>query len=503
MKKCDTKALADRKANIDERLSQKDKRDMGAVFSGANDHYEVSSRVTATSCGGIAMIHRMVRKLGLAEEINKSLNVLKLHVPYHESDHVLNLAYNVVCGGKTIEDLENLRQDEAYMNAIGARRIPDPTTAGDFLRRFTKSDIDALSEALNRTRLRVWKMQPREFFDMATIDIDGTTAPTLGEKKEGCDFNYKGEFGYAPLFVTMANTNEVIYVHNRSGNRPSNEDAFEFLQPATEWMRDAGFRRILLRGDTDFSMTEHLDYWSEQKVNFVFGFDAKSNLVKLAKNVEDEAWSELNRTEKVSTNAPRAKRSNVKDQVVRDREYKNLELEDEHYTEIEYQPKKCGRSYRMIICRKTIRITKGELMLFPYSRYFFFITNVDCKEMSAPEIIFQSNKRCNQENIIEQMKNGVGAMNLPSHTMDSNGAYMLIASLAWNLKAWLSLVDSAEPLAAEIGRMEFRRFVDALIRIPCQVVRTGRKLILRILAYARWARYVGECHDRLRDATVT
>lgn len=500
MKARDTKVLEDRKARLDERLSHKDKRDLGRVFDGTNDRYEVSSRVTATGCGGIALLHRVVREIGLAQEIDDSLHVLKTHVPYHESDHVLNMAYNIVCGGKSIEDLEILRQDEGYMNALGARRIPDPTTAGDFLRRFTKDDIDDLSEAFNRVRLRVWKRQPESFFELATIDVDGTIAPTDGEKKEGCDFSYKGDFGYAPLVVTLANSKELIYVHNRPGNRPSHEDAFEFLKPSVEWMRDAGFRRVRLRGDTDFSMTERLGFWSDQKVEFVFGFDAHRTLTDLAREIKNDDWRELKRPRKAESAEPREKRDNVKDQVVRDREFKKLELANEHFAEIEYRPTKCDRSYRLVICRKTIIVSKGEDLLFPEIRYFFFISNIDQNDLSARDIIFQSNKRCDQENIIEQLKNGVGAMDLPSHTLDSNGAYMLIAGLAWNLKAWLALLDSATPEAKEIGRMEFRRFVNSVIRIPCQVLRSGRRVLLKILAYANWAQYVGECHDRFRLA---
>ena len=93
----------------------------------------------ATNAGGIGAIHAMVRQLGLDEAINEHLHLFKLHLPYRESDHVLNIAYNLLAGGSCLEHLELLRQDEAYLNAIGADRIPDPTTAGDFCRRFSGS----------------------------------------------------------------------------------------------------------------------------------------------------------------------------------------------------------------------------------------------------------------------------------------------------------------------------------------------------------------------------
>ena len=122
---------------------------------------------------------------GLVEAIDESVDVLKVHLPYHESDHVLNIAYNIMSGGTCLEDIELLRNDEVYLDALGAQRIPDPTTGGDFCRRFDEEDINALMEAFNGVRRRIWSCQPEEFFDEAKIDADGTLLETLGECKEG------------------------------------------------------------------------------------------------------------------------------------------------------------------------------------------------------------------------------------------------------------------------------------------------------------------------------
>jgi len=150
-------------------------------------------------------MHRLARDSGLVRAINQRVEVLKLHSPYHESDHVLNIAYNVLCGGRTLEDIELRRNDVAYLNALGAESIPDPTTAGDFCRRFKKPSIEALMDAINDARLYVWKSQPRSFFEQtARIDADGSLVDTDGECKEGIDFNYKGTCGYHPLLVSFA-----------------------------------------------------------------------------------------------------------------------------------------------------------------------------------------------------------------------------------------------------------------------------------------------------------
>jgi len=99
------------------------------MFRGRNLHYEGSERVRGLGAGGIGAIHRLAQQTGLTAAIDERLRLLKVHQPYHESDHVLNLVYNILCGGKTLEDLEHLRQDEVYQDALGARVIPDPTTA--------------------------------------------------------------------------------------------------------------------------------------------------------------------------------------------------------------------------------------------------------------------------------------------------------------------------------------------------------------------------------------
>lgn len=250
---------------------------------------ELADRTQAISAGGIGVVQQLVRQLDLTGSINQQCPIFRFHLPYSEADHVLNIAFNLLVGGSCLEHLELRRNDEAYLDALGAQRIPDPTTAGDFCRRFSKLDVFAMQEAFHEPRLKVWQQQQDHFFDQAIMEADGTMVETCGEKKDGIGMNYKGQWGYHPLVVTLANTSEVLYLANRPGNRPSHENAAVYFDRSIQLCGRAGFRRVLLRGDTDFSQTTQLDRWDEDSVEFVFGMDAMPNLVELAENLPGAA----------------------------------------------------------------------------------------------------------------------------------------------------------------------------------------------------------------------
>ena len=231
------------------------------TLKATNIHYELSNRIQAICHGGIGAIHMLAKQLGLIKLLNQNVQLLKQHRPYHESDHILNIAYNILCGGKTLNDIELRRNDSAYLKALDTQSIPDPTTAGDFCRRFEQTDIEDLQEAINLARLEVWKKQQADFFkETAKIDADGTIVGTLGECKEGMDISYKGVWGYHPLVVSLANTQEPLFILNRSGNRPSHEGVAPLFDKSIELCRKAGFSDILLRGDTDFSLTSEAQF---------------------------------------------------------------------------------------------------------------------------------------------------------------------------------------------------------------------------------------------------
>jgi hypothetical protein len=477
------------------------------MMAASNIHYEIAERTRAIAPGGIGAIHLMARKLGLVHDIDESLHLLKRHLPYFESDHVLNIAYNILSGGSRIEHLEVRRNDEVYLDALGAQRIPDPTTAGDFCRRFTRADVERLMDTFNEVRLRAWKEQPADFFEEAFIDADGTLAPSGGCCKQGVDIAYDGVWGYHPLVVSLANTCEPLFLVNRSGSRPSHEQADIYLDKAATLCRRAGSRRITFRGDTDFSQTRHLDRWDQAGVRFIFGIDAMPNLVALAGGLPAGRYSELERPARSTIKSvPRQARERHRERIASERQFKTLKLIGEEVAEFDYRPVACEKSYRVVVLRKKLIVEKGQMWLFEPDRYFFYITND--RTSPASEVVFCANDRCDQENLVAQLQGGVKAMAMPVGDLVSNGAYMVMAGLAWSLKAWAALLLPeggrwAEKHRAEkrsLLRMEFSTFCVAMIQVPCQIVRTAGRIVYRLLSWNPWQgvflRLVERLHGR-------
>ena len=499
------KRLRVRSRRIERRLSKRDRPNQTQpVFSASNIQYELADRSRGLSAGGIGLIHSLVQRLNLPKKINHVLKLLKQHHPYWESDHVLNIAYNSIMGGTCLEDIGNRRSDEVFLDALGANTIPGQSTAGDFCRRFTESDVLKLQEVFNQTRMKVWKKQPKDFFREAIIEADGTLLPTTGNCKEGMDISYNGVWGYHPLIVSLENTQEPLYIINRSGNRHSHEESAEYLDRSIDLCREAGFRKITLRGDTAFSQTWHFDGWDEDGVNFVFGFDAIKKVQEIAANLPPSDWSRLHRRQKHSIKTEARQRpENIKKRIVREREFKAIHLQSEDVAEFEYQPNSCKRSYRMVVVRKNLSIEKGEKELFDDIRYFFYITND--KKSSSDKIVFSANDRCNQENLIKQLKSGVGALHAPVNTFVGNWAYMVITTLAWSLKAWLALslpetgrwAQKHREEKQTVLKMGFKTFAAAFIQIPAQVIKTGRRIVFRLLAWNRWQHVFLRAVERL------
>jgi hypothetical protein len=500
--------LRRRKQRIERRLDRANRQGCHQpMFTASNIHYEIADRVRGLGSGGIGTIHALARQVGLIDAIDDRLHLLHFHFPYHESDHVLTFAYNSLCDGTCLEALERLRHNEVFLDALGARRIPDPTTAGDFCRRFDEPAIRLLQDIVHNVRIGVWAKQPADFFQQARIDMDGILVETTGQCKQGMDIGYDGTWGYHVLVLSLANTGEVLGLVNRSANRPSHEGAAAEVDRVLPVLFRGGFQQVLLRGDTKFSQTEHLDRWdADPRVRFVFGYEALPNLKALAADLPANAWQTLQRPPRYEVlTQPRERPDNIKEAIVVQREFENIKLRSEQVAEFKYQPSACRQAYRMVVVRKNLSVEQGERLLFDRIVYFFYITN-DWENTTAG-IVFSANDRCDQENLLAQLAGGVRALRAPVDNLVSNWAYMVMTALAWDLKAWWALLlpESpgrwAEKHRAEkrwVLKLEFRTFVNTFMQLPCQLMRTGGRVVYRLLSWNPYLPIFFRLLDRLR-----
>src|SRR6478609_6959913 len=264
-------------------------------------------------------------------------------------------------------------------------------------------------------------------------------------------------------------------------NAPSHAGAADWIDRAIELVAPHT-ERVCLRGDTDFSLTANFDKWAK-RADFIFGMDTTAALRSRAEALDEAAWSRLDRPAgHVSpTGVTRARREDHKQRIVTERGYLELRLDHEDVAEFGYQPGKCARPYRVVAVRKNISKARGEQVLIEDIRYFFYITTRT--DLTDAQVVACANERCDQENIIGQLKSGVNALRVPLYDLVSNWAYMLIATLAWNLKSWFAMMMHRKADRRDYIRMEFRRFLHGIILIPAMVSRRARTITVRLIGY--------------------
>lgn len=454
------------------------------VFRTRRVRLETERRGKVTPYGGLALAHKLVQGLGLPGAIDRELVLLKLHLPYHESDHVLTHAYNIFAGGTCIEDISSLQDSDAFKNLVGACRVPDPTTAGDFLRRFTTHHLGVLDNVMDEQRARVWSTLPRARRRQATVDLDSTLRVVYGECKQGAAFSYKGTWSYHPLLISLAETNECLRLINRSGNFASAEGVEEALDPCLGRLKEH-FKRVLVRGDSAFYRRELIELCLAHGTDFALVMKSSPALAAAAAALPEERYRPFESHPAEPVNSRRLRQSRRTRQRIRRlkarrRGYRTLTTISQWVAEMRYRPHGLDRDFRVIVKRQLVRSAKGQETLFDSYVYRFIITSIEDK--TAPETLRLAYGRCAQENTIEQLKNGLAAMRMPTGELVANGAFMMAGLIAWNLKSWLSLLA----LPAESLHWEWKRFRQAFVYVAAKIVAGARVAVARLAASHRF-----------------
>ncbi len=441
---------------------------------------EEDRRAKVTPFGGLALAVEFVRRFRVAQRIDAHLRVFKLHLPFYESDHVLAQAFNLYVGGTCIEDLAYLQHDEAARRMLGACRLPDPTTAGDFLRRFDRRSaphaLSQLRAAVDEVQDAVWRKLSRKKRRWATVDLDSKIKKLYGTKKEGADFSYNGKWSYHPLMASLAETGECLAVRNRPGNFRSSEGAADLLEQLLPRLKER-FKTVLVRADSDFDRADVRQVIEEHGAFFAFVARKTGPRPTLAANVDEEAWTPYHNPKRravVSRTSRRKKKRNRRRFKARQRGYRELRQVRQWVTEIPYRPKGAPCAYRLVIRRQLIEEREGQQHLFDTYRYHLILTNLP-NSYSPHKVIDVTYQRCDQENLIEQMGSGLPMWRMPVAEFDGNSAWLEIARLAWNLGKWIALLC----LAPEVIRWEWKRFRLAFVYIAVEVLHRSRQIVLR------------------------
>lgn len=435
-----------------------------------------------TPYGGLALAANLVRSLGIAKDLNRDLSLLASHRPFHESDHVLTHVYNLYAGGTCIEDIADLQTSEPVRRILGADRVPDPTTAGDFLRRFDAESLKSLDRVIDQAQEKVWKRRyGKRKAARAIVDLDSCVRPVYGDQKEGTDFTYKGSFGYHPLVISLADTMECLRLVNRSGNTASADGSETHLRELFP-MLGRRFREVIVRGDSAFAKQAIFDACEEAGHSFAIVSPQQQNFASLFEALPGEAWKPYRQRKKNRVPAcKRRKRGrNRRKERARARNKRDLQLKKQWIAEIPYRPDRSKRTYRLIARYQEIdEHEQGHL--FMLTRFRFILSNLP-SSVSAEKVMDLTYQRCDQENLIEQLQSGVTAMRMPTGGMLSNAAFMTCARLAHNLKPWLAQTA----LPRETMRWEWKRFRRAFVYCAARVVHASRQTHVRFASSHRF-----------------
>jgi hypothetical protein len=468
------------------------KRKLGPVLR--HPKLQLSSEASDTTAyGGLALASGLVRSLGIAEDLDRELSLLASHRPFHESDHVLTHVYNLYVGGTCIEDIADLQTSEPVRRMLGADRIPDPTTAGDFLRRFDGDAVKTLDQVIDRAQEKVWKRRyGKRKAERAIVDLDSCVRPVYGDQKEGTDFTYKGSFGYHPLVISLAGTLECLRLINRSGNTASADGSESHLRELFP-MLGRRFKQVIVRGDSAFAKQTIFDACEQAGHSFAVVSPQQQNFASLFGALPAEAWKPYRQREP-GEDRPRKRRKrgpNRRRERARSRNKRDLQLKKQWIAEIPYRPERSERTYRLIARYQEIE-EHEQGHLFMLTRFRYVLSNLP-PSVSAEEVVDLTYQRCDQENLIEQLQNGVAGMRMPTGGMLSNAAFGTCARLAHNLKPWLAQLA----LPPETMRWEWKRFRRAFVYCAARVVHTARQVHVRFADSHRFAGAILAAHARL------
>jgi len=396
---------------------------------------------------GLSLFYAMAEALAVPRILDEHVRVKERESGYPESEHILALAANAFIGGDYLDDLDALREDVAIQKAIGRKEIPDPTTAGDFCRRFTLGHILQVNRGFAEIQSEVYLRRPE--IAAWTIDVDARVHPVYGEKKEGAATSYNGIYSLQPLYAFVHETDELIHSELRTGNTHPGAKAVPFLRRMRRKI-PSGVKDIYLRSDSALYNKEVVNYCEGEGWSFSITADQTGPLMGRIHKLAENAWKEDPKDTSLS------------------------------YAEVWYQPTHWGKEYRFLVRREKKEPKGGQDVLFAAVAYKYYVV-VTNREGEIQELMEIHDQRGSTERRICQFSNEF-LSHLPLGGFMANWVYLLCAQLAYNLSYWLrDLV-----LPSSYRKKHIKRIRRCVGLIAAKVTHGGHQIQLKVSVFHRW-----------------
>jgi hypothetical protein len=396
---------------------------------------------------GLSLFYAMAESLDIPASLDRHVHVKVREVGYPESEHILALAANAFVGGDFLDDLEALREDVAIKKVIGRKDIPDPTTAGDFCRRFTLGHILQIERAFCEIQQAVYTRRPE--ITKWTIDVDAKVHEVYGKQKQGAARSYSGVYSLQPLYAFVHETDELLHLQLRSGNTHPGDKAVRFLHRMKRKI-PTGIKSVTLRSDSAFYNKEVVVLCEKEGWEFTITADQTGPLRRAIGALSEESWTQ-------------------------DPKYPAIS-----YAEVAYQPVGWPKEYRFLVRREREQEKKGQTTLFEPFSHYVVVTN---RRGDVRALMESHDKRGSAEKRIGQFTNEF-LSHLPMGEFLANWVYLLCAQLAYNLSLWLrDLV-----LPESYRKKHIKRIRRSIGMVAAKITSGGRQLRLKISVFHRWWR---------------
>jgi len=396
---------------------------------------------------GLSLFYAMAEILKIPKSLDEHVQVKQRDSGYPESEHILALAANAFVGGDFLDDLEALREDDAIKMAIGRKEIPDPTTAGDFCRRFSRGHILQINKAFAEIEHEVYKKR-KDVSDL-TIDVDAKVHEVYGKKKQGAAKAYNGVYSLQPMYAFADETDELLHVEVRSGNTHPGAKAVSYLKRLAKKI-PSSIEKIYLRSDSAFYNREVVEFCEEKGWEFSITADQTAALLRAINTLAPDAWCQDTEDAQIA------------------------------YGEFTYNPVKWKKGCRYLVRREREKEKQGQKALFEKYSYYVVVTNKE-GEVKALMKTHAGRGRC--EKRIGQFTNEF-LSHLPLKEFMANWVYLLCAQLAYNLSLWIR--DLVLPKGYR--KKHIKRIRRTIGLIASKVISGGRQISLRISLLHHWWR---------------